>query len=163
MPDEHDALEDERHPDRRDQGRETGRIAKGAVGDALERDVDAANDQHRDWEYQKQRDQVDRREVVLIEGEEAEDRCGYIGAQREHVAVGEVDQLDDAVDHRVAERYERVHRTVGEAEDRDLDEGRGMNDRLGGEEDDPGTADYVEAVVGEAHATKGERTKSRQS
>ena len=33
----------------------------------------------------------------------------------EHVAVGEVDQLDDAVDERVADRDERPDRSVGDA------------------------------------------------
>ena len=34
---------------------------------------------------------------------------------REHVAVGEVDQLDDAVDERVADRDERPDGAVGES------------------------------------------------
>ena len=36
------------------------------------------------------------------------------GANHEHVSVGEVDQLDDPVDHRVAEGDQRVHGTEGE-------------------------------------------------
>ena len=36
--------------------------------------------------------------------------------QHEQIAVGEVDQLEDAVDHRVAQRDQREHHAVGEAD-----------------------------------------------
>ena len=45
-------------------------------------------------------------------------------ADHEHVAVGEVDQLDDAVDERVAERDQRPDRAVGEAVDEVLADAR---------------------------------------
>ena len=35
-------------------------------------------------------------------------------AEHEHVAVGEVDQLDDPIDHRVAEGDQREQRAVGQ-------------------------------------------------
>ena len=44
-----------------------------------------------------------------------EDRERAEGADHEDLAVGEVDELDDAVDHRVAERDQRVDRTEHEA------------------------------------------------
>jgi hypothetical protein len=36
--------------------------------------------------------------------------------------VGEVDQLENAVDERVAERYERIERAVGEPDQEDPEE-----------------------------------------
>ncbi len=44
------------------------------------------------------------------------------GAVHEDFGVGEVDQLQDAVDHRVAEGDERVDRAVGETGDGELEE-----------------------------------------
>ena len=43
-------------------------------------------------------------------------------AEREDVAVGEVDQLQDPVDERVAERDEPVHGAVRQADDGDVEE-----------------------------------------
>src|SRR5439155_3836301 len=84
--------------------------------------------------------------------EEAEDRGADVGAQGEYIAVGEVDQLDDAVDHRVAEGDQGVDRALRDAEDEDLDELGGVEDRLGREKDNSRGAEDVEAVVGKAHA-----------
>ena len=42
--------------------------------------------------------------------------------EREHVAVGEVDQLQDAVDERVAERDDAVDRAAREPVEADVDE-----------------------------------------
>src|SRR5256885_10372410 len=48
------------------------------------------------------------------QAQEREEEDADHPADREDVAVGEVDQLDDAVDHRVAERDERVQGAVGD-------------------------------------------------
>src|SRR6185503_5719006 len=42
--------------------------------------------------------------------------------EREHVAVREIDELDDPVDHRVAESDQRVDAAVGDGEGEDLQE-----------------------------------------
>ena len=42
--------------------------------------------------------------------------------EHEHVAVREVDQLEDAVDERVAERDERVERAVRDADEEHAEE-----------------------------------------
>ena len=39
-------------------------------------------------------------------------------AHHKDLAVGEVDELDDGIDHRVAERDQRDQRAVGEPDDR---------------------------------------------
>src|SRR6266581_1107475 len=88
---------------------------------------------------------------VPIDGKETQQRRADERAQREDVPVSEVDQLDDAVDHRVAQRDQGVDGAVGNAEVKSLEEGARVDDRLGGEEDDRRPAEDVEAVVGEGH------------
>ncbi len=55
----------------------------------------------------------------------ARDRCdeeeGHEGPEHEHLAVGEVDQLDDAVDEGIAQGDEREDHPVGETDDQGLD------------------------------------------
>src|SRR2546426_10890033 len=75
----------------------------------------------------------------------------------------EVDQLDDAVDHRVPEGDERVDRALRDAEDQDLGELGGVEHRLRRQQDDRGGAKDVKAVVGQAHAPELQRPKSPQS
>ena len=55
-------------------------------------------------------------ERIIVAGEHA--------AEHEHVAVREVDQLEDPVDERVAERDERVHGAVRQPDERDREEVR---------------------------------------
>src|SRR5439155_5466156 len=81
----------------------------------------------------------------------------------EHVAMREVDQLDDAVDHRVPEGDKRVDRALRDAEDQDLGELAGVEHRLRRQEDDGGAAEDVKAVVGQAHAPELQGPKSLQS
>ncbi len=66
--------------------------------------------------------------------------------------MGEVDQLDDAVDHRVTQRNESEHRAVGKAEDEDLRELGGPGDGLDREKDDHKSAEDEENEVREAHS-----------
>jgi hypothetical protein len=66
--------------------------------------------------------------------EQREEGQGDEAAQGEDVAVGEVDQLDDAVDHRVAEGDQGVDRPVGDAHDHGGDQGRRILNR---EDHDP--------------------------
>src|SRR5207302_196785 len=56
--------------------------------------------------------------------EGADQRQRHERTQGEDVPMREVDQLDDAVDHRVAERDESVDRAVGQSVYQDLDEER---------------------------------------
>ncbi len=51
-------------------------------------------------------------------------RGGEEPAEHEDVAVGEVDELEDAVDERVAERDERVESAFRQSDERDVDEVR---------------------------------------
>src|SRR5215212_9164303 len=110
LPHEADILEDERHADGRDQDREPRRVAQRFVRHPLYPHVQQATDDHRD-------DHRDDDPYYLQEGpgavgygaekpqtkeRAAEDRQTDEGADHEVVAVGEVDQLYDPVDQRVA-------------------------------------------------------------
>ena len=63
--------------------------------------------------------------LVRMQVEDRQDhRRGDHPAEHEHVAVREVDQLEDPVDERVAERDERVHGAVRQPDERDREEVR---------------------------------------
>ncbi len=64
----------------------------------------------------------DRERRQPMTGERADRRVGDHGAQHHHFAMGEVDELDDAVHHGVAERDHGVNRAEREAVDQLLDE-----------------------------------------
>jgi hypothetical protein len=64
--------------------------------------------------------------------------------------VGEVDQLDDAVDHRVAERYQSVDGAIGDAVDEGLQEIDRVGDGLDRQQHQSSCAEDVEAEVGDA-------------
>ena len=60
---------------------------------------------------------------MLVEPEERDDaRAPDETTEREDVSVGEVDQLKDAVDERVAKRDERVDRPLGQPDQEDVEE-----------------------------------------
>ena len=110
-PHEHDSFQQERHPDGRDQGREPGCVSKRPVGHPLDRDVDSTHEQHGGGEGHQKRDKVGHAERVLTGAREKSHHRGRdICAQGEDVAMGEVDELDDPVDHRVAQGDEGVDR-----------------------------------------------------
>ncbi len=77
-----------------------------------------------------ERDRDRAEEQRDLERAVVDDRLRLERPEHEVVAVGEVDQLDDPVDERVAERDERVDHPVREADQRDLDEALGLVDRL---------------------------------
>ncbi len=85
---------------------------------------------HRDEQGQEHPDDLEDGPAVVRHGAEeaqARERAGehgdaYEGADHEVVAVGEVDELDDAVDQRVAEGDERDDRPVGDPDQELRDE-----------------------------------------
>ena len=95
-------------------GASFGALRKRAVADALDHRVEHPAGDHRDHEHAEQPDgEADDR----VPGGEAEGPVEAHGRERpdhEQVAVGEVDQLDDPVDERVAERDQRPDRAVRE-------------------------------------------------
>ena len=113
-----DVLQDERDADGGDQRREARRVAQRPVGEPLDGDargrpctgiviseVDARGPRPA---------RAGRRSARLAE-DVGQDEDRHEGADHEDVAVGEVDELDDAVDHRVAEGDEGVDRADRQA------------------------------------------------
>ena len=118
-----DVLDDEGHADRGDQDRQTRCRAQPAVGEELDRRIDQRPEDRRDHERREEPSDDDERGRLLVEMEDAHDPgAREEPAQREDVAVGEVDQLQDAVDERVAESDERVDRARRQTDQEDVEE-----------------------------------------
>src|SRR5690606_7379117 len=104
-------LQEKRNTDRRDQGDEARGASQLPVGDLLGGHGDGRrhdhsghdDDQHRHEEVRLQHPVV-RHAVGHEHGAEHPDH--------EDLAVGEVDEPQDAVDHRVAQGHQSVHRTL---------------------------------------------------
>ena len=98
-------------------------VAQRPVGDALDGDVEHGAEQHRDRDHPEELEDGERAPLLALS--QAEDRYEAgrgERTEREDVAVREIDQLDDAVDHRVTDGDERVDRAVREGEEQDLKE-----------------------------------------
>ena len=149
LPDEPDVLEDEREPDRRDERHEPRLVTERLVADALDRNVDDHAEEHREEETREDRvDLLSRRRVGRrrcpewdrederrgeegdLEGPGVDDPVRLERPEHEVVPVGEVDQLDDSVDERVAQRDERVDRAVRDPDQRDFEEAVRRLDRV---------------------------------
>jgi hypothetical protein len=122
FPQERHVLEHERHADGRDQRREPGGAPQRSIGHPIDGHVEGGGGQHGEREDERQQ----RHEVPAVQrpghAEQGEPGEGDVEAQHEDVAVREVDQLDDAVDHRVAERDQGEDGAAGQPVDRLLDQ-----------------------------------------
>src|SRR5215217_1707192 len=122
LPDEPDVLEDERHAYGRYKDREPRRVPQGLVGHAFDPDPEQPAGDHRDRQGKEYPSHLDENTRALGYGAEetqARERAGehgypHEGADHEVVAMGEVDELDDPVDQRVAKGHERDDGTVGD-------------------------------------------------
>ncbi len=114
-------LEEERDAERRDQRRDPRRVAERPVREPLDRDAEPRGADHRDEEHQHHHE-PDRDHRVRRAAERGEDAEADVGADHVDVAVREVEQLQDPVDHRVAEGDEGVDAAEREAVDEELDE-----------------------------------------
>ncbi len=90
------------------------RAAQRPVGDALDRPAVERGQRHGDQQHQEQR-QRDRGDADRQQRQEGDQRDE--GADHEHVAMGEIDHADDAVDHRVADGDQAVDRAERDAVD----------------------------------------------
>jgi hypothetical protein len=93
-------LQDQRHPDSRDQRRQARRVAQRPVGDALDRPAVYAGDH--DGEHQGGENQQ-RKGVDPEEREQRQADGAQVGGDHIHLAVGEVDHADDPIHHGVAD------------------------------------------------------------
>ncbi len=117
VPQQAHVLEDEREPDRGDQRRELRRARSGRYPT---RSISTLSEPHTSIEITSVTEQPEHQ--TQWSGREPEpkrrpqpDRRER--ADHEHVAVGEVDQLDDPVDERVPHRHQRPDRAVREPRD----------------------------------------------
>ena len=117
----HRVGEEERDAERADQRRDAWRVPERPVGEALDRHAEHGAARHRGErdqdEQEPDRDHGVGRAAEQLERAEADER-----AHHEDVAVGEVEELEDPVDERVAERDQRVDASEREAVQRQLDE-----------------------------------------
>ena len=98
-----------------------GALAQRPVGEPLDGDAEEAAADHRPEEHQH--DQEPHRNArVLRAAEPAETPQPMKAPDHEHVAVREVQELQDPVDHREPERNERVDAPEREPADEELDE-----------------------------------------
>ena len=119
-PQQADVHQHERHADGRDQRRQLRRAAQRLVDDPVDRHVQRRAEQRHDDQQQT------RCPATAWSGSaQFQPRLSAIApikrqrqkrAEHEHVAVGEIDQLDDPVDHRVAQGDQREQRAVGQAD-----------------------------------------------
>ena len=102
-------------------GASRGARAQRPIGDSLERVADGYADRNRRHEA----DQHDRkrRQRDVRADERDDDRIGDHRPDHHDLAMREVDELDDPVHHRVAERDDRVHAAERDAVDHLLQEG----------------------------------------
>lgn len=105
--------EEQGDADRGDEHRQFRLIAQGSVGESLDDDPEHGADQHR-----PEQDAGGRHPGV---GQEAMDDRGCVeagkSADHQDVTVGEVDELEQPVDHTVAERDQGIDRAEREAVD----------------------------------------------
>ena len=113
-PEQADVLQDEREAHRGDQRRQLRRVAQWSVGHALDHHVQRSAGDHREEERERQAEDQPERPGRGREPDRPEERERREGADHEDVAVGEVDQLDDPVDQRVADGDQRPDGAVGE-------------------------------------------------
>ena len=117
-PEDADVLEDERHAHGGDQRRQLGRRSERPVGHPFDHHVQRPAGDHRDYQRCEQSDDQPEDRRLLGETDDWPEPDGRDErADHEHLAVGEVDQLDDSVDERVAERDQRPDRAVGQTGD----------------------------------------------
>src|SRR5262249_11818427 len=100
-------LEEERDSEGADQRRDPGGVTERSVGEPFHGDPQATRSEHRreEGEDEERDERQTRRERRAQAGEDA---VAEEGSYHVDVAVGEVQQLQNPVDHRVAERDQRI-------------------------------------------------------
>ncbi len=111
---QHEVLQEDRHADRRDQRNQPVAAAQGSIGYPFDAVAVGAGDDHRSGEGADHQD----RQCIEPHHRQADDHDeGDIRADHVHLAVGEVDHADDAVDHRVTDGDQGVGTANGQAVD----------------------------------------------
>jgi len=103
----HEGLQQDGDADRRDQRCQPRRIAQAAVGDAFDQDIHQHG--HRNRPDDGDRQLHSARQAGEAAVQQAQDGQADHGADHQHVAVGEINQVEHAVHHGVAEGHQRIH------------------------------------------------------
>ena len=116
-PEEADVHKDERNADGRYQRRQPRRIAQRPVDEVVHAQVQPAAEKRH--EQQQKQHTAGRRAGTRggFQSQGGENREGKKTAQHKQVAVREIDQPDDPVDHRVSQCDQRKQRTVREPDE----------------------------------------------
>ena len=140
LPDDRDVLEDERDPIAWISGARRGAPRNGRYAtNHSTRRGDRTHHRNDEARRASARDSAPGETPADIPNSRRDEhRGGDHPAEHEDVAVREVDQLEDAVDERVAERDERVERALGEPDEGDG--GEVVSVRLDDVHDEPGRA-----------------------
>ena len=110
---------EQRDADGGDQHGETGRWRNGHVREKFDQHSDDGADDGGEDDDEKRRDDGGRRSGFL-QGRSEE--VGGERAEHQHVAMGEVDEAQDAINHRVAQRDERVDESQRQTVDQLLEQ-----------------------------------------
>src|SRR5262245_58305469 len=111
-----EVLEEEREPDGGEQRRDAPRAADRPVADPVGHHRERRRDERAGRERREigDDDRPRLRNRELLDPRVAQHEVARERTRHEQLAVGEVDETDDAVDHRVAERDEGVDRAAAE-------------------------------------------------
>ena len=97
-------------------GASFGALRSGSIDEAIHREIERGRERStRDHDSNHSQDDAERPRA--LQTQEPDQRQRQERRQHEQIAVGEVDQLQDAVDHGVAERDQGEHHAVGEPDD----------------------------------------------
>ncbi len=113
--DHRERLQQDRDADRRDQRCQARGVAQRPIGDALDDQTDG--DAHRNRRQHADCQQQPTGCVDEHRLQKQNCRQRGQGPDHQHVAVRKVDQVQDPIDHRVAERDQRVHAAEYQAVD----------------------------------------------
>ena len=118
LPQGDEILQKDGHADGRNQRHQARTVAQRLVGNLLDREAVAAgqNDGNQNGEDDDQRQRQAER------GQTHQRHHADISANHVNLAVGEVNQADDAIDHGVANGNQRINAAEGEAVDNLLKE-----------------------------------------
>ena len=120
-------LEEERDAERRDQRGDARRVPERPVGEALDHDAERARAHHRRHQHREDDEEHRRRQWRDRPTEQREHGVAREGAHHVHLAVGEVQQLEDPVHHRVPEGDQGVDGAEREPVHHLLDEEVGIH------------------------------------
>ena len=117
----HHVLQDEGNTEGADEGGNAGGIAQRPIGKPLYRHADDACPDHRHNQH-NENDECGGNDGSFVGVKQNKHAVAQIGTNHVNVAVGKVEQLENAIDHGIAEGDEGVDAAQGQAVDQGLGE-----------------------------------------